>query len=105
MSSALLHGAQVREGYLVSGDATVVAFTRHENNSRNNFILFDIEDKKLVCDQSVAKWLPNAVSGHLAKLSKTIPEKQTSAVAPATTKLESSPVSKKSRNSGRQKKK
>ena len=103
MSSDLLHGAQVREGYLVSGDSTVVAFARHENNSRNNFILFDLEDKKIVCDQSVSRWLPNAVSTHLAKLSKTIPEKQT---VPAVSKLESSPVSsKKSRYSGRQKKK
>ena len=105
MTSDLLHGAEVREGFLVSGDATVIAFARHENNSRNNFILFDIEEKKLLCDKSVSKWLPGAVTSHLGKLSKTIAEKP-AAVAP-TTRMDASPVSsaKKSRYSGRQKKK
>jgi hypothetical protein len=40
--SDLLHGAEIREGYLVSGDATVMAFTRHESHGRNNFILIDV---------------------------------------------------------------
>ncbi len=109
MSSELLHGADIREGFLVSGDATVIAFARHENNSRNNFILFDVEEKKILCDKSVSKWLPGAVANHLSKLSKTIPEKQSTAVLPPQTtsnKLESSPISstKKSRYSSRQKK-
>lgn len=108
MSSAdLLHGAEVREGYLVSGDATVMAFVRHENNGRNNFVLVDVEDKKLFCDPSVGKWLGPAVSSHLTKLSKTIAEKQPPAAQSASIhKPESSPVSsaKKSRYSARQKK-
>ena len=73
-ASSLLHGAEVREGVLVSGDATVMAFCRHEN--KNNFVLFDVDERKLFCDASVARWLPNAVSGHLARLNKTIAEKQ-----------------------------
>lgn len=107
MTSDLLHGAEVREGYLVSGDATVIAFARHEHNSRNNFIMFDVEEKKLLCDKSVAKWLPGAVANHLGKLSKTIAEKPSSVVPPPSTRLDSSPLSssKKSKYSGRQKKK
>ena len=90
--SHLLHGAEIREGFLVSGDATVMAFTRHENNAaRNNFVLVDLEDKKLFCDPSVSKWLPGAISSHLNKLSKTIAEKPTT-VSTATV-VESSPVS------------
>ena len=107
-SSDLLHGAEVREGYLVSGDATVIAFARHENNSRNNFILFDVEEKKICCDKSAIKWLPGAVTNHLGKLSKTIADKSGSAmvVAAPSTRLEASPASsaKKSKYSGRQKK-
>jgi hypothetical protein len=104
-SSDLLHGAEVREGYLVSGDATVIAFARHENNSRNNFILFDVEEKKICCDKSAAKWLPGAVTNHLGKLSKTIADKSAMVAAPST-RLEASPASsaKKSKYSGRQKK-
>ncbi len=106
--SDLLHGAEIREGYLVSGDATVMAFTRHENSGRNNFILIDVEDKKVFCDPSVGKWLPGAVSSHLTKLSKTVADKQTA--GPGSTGLntnpapESSPISstKKSTVSGRQ---
>jgi len=106
-SSDLLHGAEVREGYLVSGDATVIAFARHENNSRNNFILFDVEEKKICCDKSAIKWLPGAVTNHLGKLSKTIADKSGPAmVAAPSTRLEASPASsaKKSKYSGRQKK-
>ncbi len=84
-ASALLHGAEVREGILVSGDATVMAFCRHENKS--NFVLLDVEEKKLFCDSSVTRWLPNAVAGHLGRLNKTIPDK------PAAVVQETSPTS------------
>lgn len=72
-SASLLHGAEVREGLLVSGDATVMAFCRHEN--KNNFVILDVDERKLFCDQSISKWLPNAVSGHLSRLSKTLADK------------------------------
>lgn len=71
--SSLTHGADVREGVLVSGDATVMAFCRHEN--KHNFIILDVDDKRIFCDSSVTKWLPNAVGGHLTRLSKTLTEK------------------------------
>ena len=63
----------------MSGDATVMAFCRHENKS--NFVLLDVDERKLFCDPSVSRWLPNAVSGHLARLNKTIPDKPTAAPA------------------------
>jgi hypothetical protein len=94
--SDLLHGAEIREGYLVSGDATVMAFTRHESHGRNNFILIDVEDKKVFCDPSVGKWLPGAVNSHLTKLSKTIADKQTGATPPESSPLSSSKKSKQS---------
>jgi hypothetical protein len=71
--SSLLHGAEVREGVLISGDATVMAFCRHEN--KNNFVIIDVDERRIFCDPSVTKWLPNAVSGHLSRLSKTLAEK------------------------------
>lgn len=73
MSSSLFHGAEMREGILVSGDATVMAFCRHEN--KNNFVILDVDEKKLFCDNSVTKWLPSAVAGHLARMSKSLTEK------------------------------
>lgn len=77
MSNDLIHGAEVKQGYLVSGDNTVMAFCRYENNSvRNNFILLDIDERNVFCDPSVASWLPDATVGHLTKLSKTIAEKK-----------------------------
>jgi hypothetical protein len=106
--SDLLHGAEIREGYLVSGDATVMAFTRHENNGRNNYILIDVEEKKVFCDPSVIKWLPGAVSSHLTRLSKTIADKQVGGSGTTSEGLgpnpESSPISstKKSKPSGKQ---
>jgi hypothetical protein len=72
-SSSIFHGAEVREGVLVSGDATVMAFCRHEN--KNNFVILDVDERKLFCDNSVSKWLPSAVASHLAKMSKSLVEK------------------------------
>ncbi len=84
MSSDLLHGAEVKQGYLVGGDNTVMAFCRYENNSaRNNFILLDVDERKIFCDPSVASWLPEATMGHLTKLSKTIAEKKPAATVVA----------------------
>ena len=72
-SSSIFHGAEVKEGILVSGDATVMAFCRHEN--KNNFVLLDVDERKLFCDNSVSKWLPSAVAAHLARMSKSLAEK------------------------------
>ena len=80
--SSLTHGADIREGVVVSGDATVMAFCRHEN--KNNFVILDVDDKRLFCDSSVTKWLPNAVAGHLSRLSKTLTEKTAPVTAPPT---------------------
>jgi hypothetical protein len=80
--SSLFHGAEVREGVLVSGDATVMAFCRHEN--KNNFVVLDIDEKRLFCDSSVTKWLPNAVAGHLTRLSKTLTERAAPVMASST---------------------
>jgi len=65
-STSLLHGAEFRKGVLVSGDSTVMAFCRHQNGSRgDNFVLIDVNDKELLCDESVTRWLPQAVNAHL----------------------------------------
>jgi hypothetical protein len=69
----IFQGAEVSEGVLLSGDATVLAFCRHEN--KNNFVLLDVDERRLFCDTSVTSWLPSAVSGHLGRLSKSLTEK------------------------------
>lgn len=66
-TSSLLHGAEVKEGILVSGDSTVVAFCRHENSAKTNFIFLDVNDKQIFCEPSVTQWLPKAVNSHLTK--------------------------------------
>ena len=101
----LLQGAEIKEGYLVSGDNTVMSFCRHENNAKNNFVIIDVDEKRLFCDVSVGKWLPSAAASHLTKLSKTIAEKTSGTVpslhASVKADLEASPGSsiKKTRNS------
>lgn len=75
MLSDLLHGAEVKEAVLVSGDNTVMAFCRHENRGKKNFILIDVDDKRLVCDSSVSRWLPSAAAQHLTKLSSQTAER------------------------------
>jgi hypothetical protein len=66
-TSSLLHGAEVKEGILVSGDSTVVAFCRHENSAKTNFIFLDVNDRQIFCEPSVTQWLPKAVNSHLYK--------------------------------------
>lgn len=68
----LLHGAEIKEAVLVTGDNTVMAFVRH---SRESAILLDVDDKRVVCDSSVTRWLPSAAAQHLTKLSQTVAEK------------------------------
>jgi hypothetical protein len=77
MPNDLLHGAEVKQGYVVSGDHTVMAFCRFENTkSRTNFIQLDVDEKKVFCEPSVASWLPGATATHLTNLSRTIAEKK-----------------------------
>ena len=85
----LLQGAEVRGGVLVSGDHTVMAFCRHENSGPNKFVILDVDDRKLVCEPSAAKWLPGAAASHLTRLSKTIADK---AVPSVQMNKEASPV-------------
>lgn len=74
--SSLLHGAEVKEGVLVTGDSTVMAFCRYENSAKSNFIFLDVDDKRLFCEDSVTRWLPSAVYSHLTS------KQQTTSTAP-----------------------
>lgn len=70
----LFHGAEMKEAVLVTGDNTVMAFVRH-SSGRDNYILLDVDDKRIVCDSSVSRWLPSAAAQHLSKLSQTVADK------------------------------
>jgi hypothetical protein len=70
-----LHGVDIKEGLLLSGDNTVMAICRNKNNSLNNFIINEINEKQLFVENSVIHWLPNEINSKLNELGKTLTEK------------------------------